>query len=65
MKGLIKAKENSQYTNVRVTHHDLVLMEVGINNIEQVVHNVLTIFSNMHTECLHKATFTRLMYTES
>ena len=64
MKALTKAKENSQYTNLRVTH-DLVVMEVGINNIEQVVHNVLTIFSNMHIECFHKVTFTRLMYTES
>ena len=66
MKGVIKTKENGQYTDaVRATYQDLVMMGVGINNIEQVVHTVLTNFTNMNIECLPKATFTRLMYTES
>ena len=66
MKGVIKTKENGQYTDaVRATYQDLVMMGVGINNIEQVVHTVLTNFTNMNIECLPKATFARLMYTES
>ena len=41
MKGVIKTKENGQYTDaVRATYQDLVMMGVGINNIEQVVHTV-------------------------
>ena len=41
MKGVIKTKENGQHTNaVRTTYQDLVMMGVGINNIEQVVHTV-------------------------
>ena len=66
MKRVIKTKENGQYTDaVRATYQDLVMMGVGINNIEQVVHTVLTNFTNMNIECLPKATFARLMYTES
>ena len=66
MKGVIKTKENGQYTDaVRATYQDLVMMGVGINNIEQVVHTVLTNFTNMNIECLPKGTFARLMYTES
>ena len=41
------------------------MMGVGINNIEKVVHIVLTNFTNMNVESLPKATFARLMYTES
>ena len=53
MKGVIKTKENGQYTDaVRATYQDLVMMGVGINNIEQVVHTVLTSFTNMNIECL-------------
>ena len=64
MKGVIKTKENGQYTDaVRATYQDLVMMGVGINNIEQVVHTVLTNFTNMNIECLPKATFAKLMYT--
>ena len=66
MKGVIKTKENGQYTDaVRATYQNLVMMGVGINNIEHVVHTVLTNFTNMNIECLPKATFARLMYTES
>ena len=66
MEGLIKAKENGHYSNtVRATYQDLVMMGVGNNNIEKVVRNVLTNFTNMNIECLPKATFARLMYTES
>ena len=53
MKGVIKTKENGQYTDaVRATYQDLVMMGVGINNIEQVVHTALTNFTNMNVECL-------------
>ena len=66
MEGVIKTKENGQYTEaVRATYQDLVTMGVGINNIEHVVHTVLTNFTNMNIECLPKGTFARLMYTES
>ena len=65
MEGVIKTKENGQYTNaVRETYQDFVIMVVGKNNIEQVVHTVLTNFTNINIECLPKATFARLMYTE-
>ena len=50
---------------VRATYQDLVMMGVGINNIKKVVRTVLTNFTNMNIECLRKATFARLMYTES
>ena len=66
MKSVIKTKENGQYTDaVRATYQDLVMMGVGIDSIEQVVHTVLTNFTNTNIECLPKATFARLMYTES
>ena len=66
MEGLIKAKENGHYNDtVRATYQDLVMMGVGINNIEKVVRTILTNFTNMNIECLSKATFVRLMYTES
>ena len=66
MKGVIKTKENGQYTDaVRATYQVLVTMGVGISNIEHVVHTVLTNFTNMNIECLPKGTFARLMYTES
>ena len=66
MKGVIKTKENGQYNDaVKATCQDLVMMGVGISNIEQVAHTVLTNFTNMNIECLPKATFARLMYTES
>ena len=58
MKGVIKTKENGQYNDaVKATCQDLVMMGVGINNIEQVAHTVLTNFTNMNIECLPKATF--------
>ena len=41
------------------------MMGLGINNIEKVVSTVLTNFTNMNIECLPKATFARLIYTES
>ena len=64
--SLIKTKENGHYNDtVRATYQDLVMMGVGINNIEKVVRTVLTNFTNMNIECLPKATFARLMYTES
>ena len=66
MEGLIKTKENGHYSNtVRATYKVLVMMGVGINNIEKVVRTVLTNFTNMDIECLPKATFARLMYIES
>ena len=67
MEGLIKTKENGHYndTAVKATCQDLVMMGVGINNIEKVVRTVLTNSTNMNIECLPKATFARLMYTES
>ena len=40
-------------------------MYVVINNIEKVLHTVLTNFTNMDIEFLPKATFARLIYTES
>ena len=67
MEGLVKTKENGHYndTAVRATYQDLVMMGVGINNIERFVRTVLTNFTNMNIECLPKATFARPMYTES
>ena len=66
MEGLIKTKENWHYSDiVRVTYQDLVMMSVSINNIEKVARTVLTNFTNLDIECLPKATFARLMYTES
>ena len=51
MEGVIRTKKNGQYTDVvRATYQDLVMMGVGINNIEQVIHTVLTSFTNMNTE---------------
>ena len=48
MEGVIRAKENGQHTDaVRATYQDLVMMGVGINNTEQVVHTVLTSFTNI------------------
>ena len=65
MEGLIKTKENGHYNDtVRATYQDLVVMGLGINNIEKVVRTILTSFTNMNIECLPKATFARLMYTE-
>ena len=53
MESLIKTKENGHYNDtVRVTYQDLVMMDVGINNIEKVVRTVLTNFTNMNIECL-------------
>ena len=66
MEDLIKTKENSHYNDtVRATYQDLVMMGVGINSIEKVVRTVLTNFTNMNIKRLTKATFARLMYTES
>ena len=66
MEGLIKTKENGHFNDtVRATYQDLVMMGVGINKIEKVVCTILTNFTNMNIECLPKATFARLMYTES
>ena len=66
MQGLIKTKENGHCNDtVRATCQDLVMMGGGINNIEKAVRTVLTNFTNMDIECLPKATFARLMYTES
>ena len=66
MEGLRKTKENGHYNDtVRATYQNLVMMGVGINNIEKVVRTVLTNFTNMNLECLPKATFARRMYTES
>ena len=66
MESAIKTKENGQYTDaVRSAYQDLVMMGVGINNIEQVVHTALTNFTNMNIECLLQVTLVRLMYTES
>ena len=66
MEGLIKTKGNGHYNDtVRVTYQDLVMTVVGINKIQKVVHTVLKSFTNMDIECLPKATFARLMYTES
>ena len=66
MEELIKTKENGNYNDtVRATYQDLVLMGVGINNIEKVVRTVLTNFTNINIKCLTKATFVRFMYSES
>ena len=65
MEGVIKTRENGQYTDaVRATYQDLIMMVVGINNIEQVVHTVLKNFTNMNIECLPNATFARLVHKE-
>ena len=40
-------------------------MYVVINNIEKVLHTFPTNFTNMDIEFLPKATFARLIYTES
>ena len=50
---------------VRATYQDLFMMGVGINKIEKVVRTFLTNLTNMDMEFLPKATFVRLMYTES
>ena len=66
MQGLIKTEENCHYNDtVTATYHDIVMMDVGINDIEKVVHTALTNFTNKEIECLAKATFARLTYTES
>ena len=66
MEGLIKTEENGHYNDtVRATYQDLVMMGVGINNIEKLVRTVLTNFTNMDIECFPKAAFSRLMYTDS
>ena len=55
MEGLRKTKENGHYNDtVRATYQNLVMMGVGINNIEKVVRTVLTNFTNMNLECLLK-----------
>ena len=65
MEGQIKTKENWHYSDiVRVTYQDLVMMNVSINNVEKVARTVLTNFTNLDIECLPKAMFARLMYTE-
>ena len=66
MEGLIKTKENGNHNDtVRATYQDLAMIGMGINNIEKVVHTVLTNFTNMDIECLPNATFVRRTYTES
>ena len=51
MEGLTKTKENGPYNDtVRAIYQDLVMMGVGINNIEKVVRTVLTNFTNMDIE---------------
>ena len=66
IEGVIKTKENGQYNDsAKATYKDLVMMGEDINNIEQVVHTVLTNFTDMNIECLPKATIAGLMYTES
>ena len=41
------------------------MIVVGINNIEKAVCTALTNFTNMNIKFLPKATFPRIMYTES
>ena len=42
MKGVIKTKEDGQHTDaVRATYQDLVMIGVGINNIEQLVQYII------------------------
>ena len=66
MEELIKTKENGHYNDtIRATYQDLVMMGVGVNNIEKVARTGLTNFTNMNIECLPKATFEGLVYTES
>ena len=67
MEGLIKTKENGHFNDtVRTTYQELVMVCVGINNIEKVARNILTNVTNMDIECLPKATFAaKHMYTES
>ena len=66
MQGLIKTEENCHYNDtVTATYHDIVMMDAGINDIEKVVHTALTNFTNKEIECLAKATFARIPYTES
>ena len=65
MEGVIKTKENGQYTDAaKAGYKDLVMMGEDINNIEQVVHTVLTNFTDMNIECLPKPTIAGFMYTE-
>ena len=40
------------------------MVGVGVNDIEKVVHTVLTNVTNMNIECLPKAASVRLTYTE-
>ena len=40
-------------------------MSVSINNIEKAIRTTLVNFNNIYIKCLPKATFSRLMYTES
>ena len=63
MEGSIKTNGNGHYHDtVRATYQGLVMMGVGINNIEKVVRIVLTNFINMFIEYLLKATFVRLIH---
>ena len=65
--GLLKkTKDNGHYNDtVRATYQDLIMMGVGINNIEKVVRTVLKHFTNMNIKCLPKAGFAKLIYIES
>ena len=48
---LIKTKENGHYSDtVRATYQDVVMMGLGINNIEKIVRTVLTNYTSMGTE---------------
>ena len=66
MEVLKKTKDNGHYNDtVRATYQDLVMMGVGINNIEKVVRTVLKNFTNMNIKCLPKAGFVKRIYIES
>ena len=66
MESLIKTKETVQCTDTaRATYQDFVIMGVGINKIEQVVHTVLANFTYLIIQCLPKATFAKLAHAES
>ena len=67
MEVLKKTRNNGYYNDtVRATYQDLIMMGVGINNIEKVVRTVLKNFTNINIiKCLPKTAFARLIYIES
>jgi len=58
--------ENGRYTDdVRACYQDLVLMGVGVNNVEKIIKSVLNNIAKLKVDNLPKATFSRIMYIEA